>query len=157
MRLFLCISFILLTTSLIQAQPPVGPADPGDQYGAATTAAGTLSTPQLLKELKQKDSITAKIEGRVLSSCPKKGCWMEMELADKSKMFVRFKDYGFFVPKAIAGKTVVVDGIAFTKTTSVQELKHYAQDAKKSQAEIDAITQPRKETRFLADGVLVIK
>jgi hypothetical protein len=63
----------------------------------------------------------------------------------------------FFVPTDIVGKTVVLDGIATQKEVSVAELKHYAQDAKKSQAEIDAITKPEKQVRFLADGVLVVK
>ena len=67
------------------------------------------------------------------------------------------KDYEFFVPTALSGKNVVLDGIAFTKTTSVAELKHYAQDGKKPQAEIDAITTPKSEIRFLANGILVVE
>ena len=59
------------------------------------------------------------------------------------------KDYAFFVPTALEGKTVVLEGSAESKTTSVKELQHYAEDAKKSQAEIDAITEPKTETRFL--------
>jgi hypothetical protein len=41
--------------------------------------------------------------------------------------------------------------------TSVDELKHYAEDAKKSKEEIDAITEPKKEIRLTANGVLVVK
>ncbi|HJV20168.1 MAG TPA: hypothetical protein VJ552_09855 [Sediminibacterium sp.] len=41
-------------------------------------------------------------------------------------------------------------------TTSVDELKHYAADAKKSKAEIDAITQPKKEIRLVAKGIKVV-
>jgi len=109
------------------------------------------------KTLEQKDTVVSKLQGKVLSSCPKKGCWINIELADKTNMFVKFKDYGFFVPTDLVGKTVVLDGIAFTKMTSVDELKHYAEDAKKPQSEIDAITEPKKQVRFLADGVLVVK
>lgn len=35
-------------------------------------------------------------------------------------------------PLAAKGKTVVIEGEAKMKTTSVAELKHYAEDAKKS-------------------------
>lgn len=55
-------------------------------------------------------------------------------------MKVKFKDYAFFMPKDCAGKKAVVDGYAYTQTTSVEELKHLAGDAGKPQAEIDAIT-----------------
>jgi hypothetical protein len=41
------------------------------------------------------------------------------------------------------------------KTTSVAELKHYAEDAKKTQAEIDAIKEPKKEVRVTAKGIVI--
>jgi hypothetical protein len=73
------------------------------------------------------------------------------------KFFVKMKDYAFFVPTALKGKTVVLEGNAETKIISVDEQKHYAEDAKKSQKEIDAITQPQEEIRFVANGIKVIK
>lgn len=51
----------------------------------------------------------------------------------------------------------MVKGKAFKETTSVDELKHYAQDEGKSQTEIDAITSPQEEMKFLADGVVVLE
>jgi hypothetical protein len=66
-------------------------------------------------------------------------------------------DYGFLVPLSLKGKTVVIDGEAKLKTTSVAELKHYAEDAKKTQAEIDAITEPKKEVRIMARGIAVVE
>jgi hypothetical protein len=67
------------------------------------------------------------------------------------------KDYGFFVPLAVKGKTVVIDGTVALKTTPVSELKHFAEDAKKSKAEIDAIIKPKKEISILASGIVVIQ
>ena len=67
------------------------------------------------------------------------------------------KDYGFFLPTAAIGKTVVIDGVVKMKTTSVAELKHYAEDAKKSKEEIDAITKPEKEINVLAKGIVVVE
>lgn len=40
------------------------------------------------------------------------------------------KDYAFFLPTAIKGKTILLDGKAQLKQTSVEELRHYAEDAK---------------------------
>ena len=40
--------------------------------------------------------------------------------------------------------------------TSVDELKHLAEDAGKSEAEIAKITEPKKEFKFLADGVVIV-
>jgi hypothetical protein len=157
MKKIITLFLLVCMVELSYAQPPAGPANAGDTYGEKIDAKGITSLTQVSKDLSKKDSVQTKISGKVVASCPKKGCWMEVELEDKSKMFVKFKDYAFFVPMDIVGKSIVLDGIAFNKTTSVAELQHYAKDAKKSQAEIDAIKEPQKQLRFLADGVLVIK
>lgn len=157
MKKILAILVIVGAAGTASAQPPVGPANIGDTYGEKTSSKGIVAPARLNKDLAKKDTVEAKVAAKVLDVCPKKGCWMQVELADKSKMFVKFKDYAFFVPMDMIGKEIVLDGIAFSKMTSVAELKHYAEDAKKSQAEIDAIKEPKKEVRFLADGVLVVK
>ncbi len=79
-----------------------------------------------------------------------------METDDNEKFFVKMKDYAFFVPTALKGKNIVLEGSAETKIISVDEQKHYAEDAKKSQAEINAITKPQEEIRFVANGIKVV-
>ncbi len=71
-------------------------------------------------------------------------------------MTVRMKDHSFFVPLELSGKTVVIDGIAEEKLTSVDELRDVAQDGGKSKTEIAKITQPKKEIVVQAKGVLVL-
>ena len=89
--------------------------------------------------------------------CPKKGCWLKLELSDKETAMVKMKDYAFFLPLAAKGKTVVIDGEVKKKTISVAELKHYAEDAKKSKEEIAAITKPENEVRVTANGIVVVE
>ena len=72
-------------------------------------------------------------------------------------LFVQFKDYGFFMPKDIAGREVVIEGQAYTEETSVADLKHFAEDAGKSEEEIAAITSPVVEKKFMASGVVLLK
>ena len=54
-----------------------------------------------------------------------------------------------------AGKEVVVNGKAFVAEVSVEEQRHYAEDAGRSKEEIEAITEVQKTLSFEADGVLV--
>ena len=89
--------------------------------------------------------------------CEKKGCWLKLDISDGQTATVKMKDYGFFFPLAAKGKTVVIDGEVKMKTTSVAELKHYAEDAKKSKEEIDAIKEPKTEVRVLAKGIVVVE
>ncbi len=156
MKKILLTAIIAIGAFAINAQPPAGEAKPGDSYGEKVSADGALSLADFNKKLKNGGTYSGKIKGVVKESCATKGCWMTMELPDKTKMQIKFKDYGFFVPSAIAGKTVVLDGTARQKIVTVNELKHYAEDAKKSKAEIDAITKPEKQVKFEADGVLVV-
>ena len=98
---------------------------------------------------------SAKIKGKILSTCAKKGCWMELK-ADEDTLMVRFKDYGFFVPKeGVEGKTAIINGEAFFDTLSVELLQHYAEDAGKSSEEILSITEPEYVVAFTADGVII--
>ena len=102
-----------------------------------------------------KNEMQAKVTGTVESVCQMKGCWMKVNLDNGETMRVMFKDYAFFVPKDIAGKTVVFEGEAKKTTVPVEHLKHYAQDAGKSKEEIAKITEPKEELTFIADGVIV--
>ena len=96
-----------------------------------------------------------KLEGTILQTCPKKGCWMSLVTASDT-LFVRFRDYGFFVPTdSVSGKVAVIEGDLFLDTITVEMRKHYAEDAGKSEEEIAAITEPEYDVNFIADGVII--
>lgn len=109
------------------------------------------------KALKKGDTINVKFYSNIKAVCQKKGCWMKMDLASGQESFVRFKDYGFFVPLNAGESPAVINGKAYIDVVSVDELKHYAKDAGKSQAEIDKISEPEVTYAFLADGVYIKK
>ena len=95
------------------------------------------------------------ITGEIIDVCPKKGCWMNVKV-DTDTVFVKFKDYGFFVPKSgIEGKQVLMSGKIFKDTISVERLRHYAEDAKKSIDEIEAINTPEYKINMIAAGVAI--
>ena len=140
--------------------PPEGSAMAGEVYGSGVSTKAEKSA-MTTKKLEQKLKKSAKIEnvavkGKVVKVCDKKGCWFTIETENNEKFFVKMKDYAFFVPTALEGKTVILEGNAEIKVTSIDEQKHYAEDAKKSQAEIDAITKPEEEIRFMASGIKVV-
>lgn len=125
-------------------------------FGERTTADGAIPANTLAAKMKGLDSLAVKVTGTIAGVCQKKGCWMQLDIGEGKMMRVRFKDYAFFVPKNISGKTVVLDGLAYNSTTSVAQLRHYAQDAGKSKAEIEKITKPETNVVFEARGVMVM-
>ncbi|AKA34171.1 DUF4920 domain-containing protein [Flagellimonas lutaonensis] len=109
----------------------------------------------IYKSLAANDTLTTQLTGQITEVCQAKGCWMKVDLEDGSQVFVKFKDYGFFVPTDVAGKTVVVSGKAFVEEMSVDEQKHYAADAGATKEKLAKITTPKRTYRFEAEGVLI--
>lgn len=124
-------------------------------FGKKISDKNALTTAQLTEKMKTTDTLNTRVTGQVKDVCRVKGCWMKVQLPEGQLMRVSFKDYGFFVPTDIVGKTIVMEGKAFTRVTPVDELKHYAEDAGKTKAEIAKITRPERALTFVADGVIV--
>lgn len=153
-------SFCFSQEDVEKLAPPSGNALVGDYYGADVSSASinnAISVSKLEESLKTSKKIeNVVVKGEVTGVCPKRGCWVSIKTEDGSSFFVKMKDYAFFVPTAAKGKNVVLEGFVERKVTSVEELKHYAKDAKKTKAEIDAIKLPKEEIRFLASGIKVV-
>ncbi len=126
-------------------------------FGAAVNPKGAISYDALLTKMTAVDSLNAKVTGKVSAVCKAKGCWMTMisEKPGQPDMRVTFKNYAFFMPKDIVGKTVVIDGFALVETISVADQRHYAEDAGQSKEEIAKITTPKREMTFEAAGVVI--
>lgn len=121
----------------------------------ADAARSTSEMAEAYKSMRMGDTINTKMMGTVNEVCQSKGCWMKIDLKDGNQVMVKFKDYGFFMPKDISGKEVVLNGKAFVNEVPVDEQRHYAEDAGQSAEEIAAITEPKKTFSFEADGVLL--
>ena len=127
-------------------------------FGDSITAENAISKENLLdkyQSMNEGDTVKLKFISNINDVCQKKGCWMNVDLGKNEQAFIKFKDYGFFMPLNAKGEEVIVNGKAFLAIESVAEQKHYAKDAGKSQAAIDSITTPIKTYSFLADGVLI--
>jgi hypothetical protein len=130
------------------------------KFGDSISSENAITNSEMMEKfasLKEGDTLSVKFKSSINEVCQKKGCWMTLALADNKEVFVKFKDYGFFVPKNAQEKEVIVNGKAFVSIESVDVLKHYAKDAGKSQAAIDSITEPKVTYSFMADGVLIAK
>jgi hypothetical protein len=129
-----------------------------DVYGDSTVVVdGAISAEDALALMADKDSVNTKIMATINECCQKKGCWMNVDAGDDKQIFVRFKDYAFFVPMNAAGQTMVMEGMLYTDTLSVDQRRHYAEDKGKSEEEIAAITEPEITYSFMAKGVLIKK
>lgn len=131
------------------------------EFGEKFEAKNVINYDQLLTELETKAEVNdVVVKGKVDGVCQAKGCWMTIVSDSNPKaesMFVKFVDYGFFMPLDLGGGQVVMKGKAYKEETSVDELRHYAEDEGKSAEEIAKITEPVTELKFMASGVKIVK
>ena len=137
-------------------QKPTAEATPAaevrwDAFGAPIADAAPLPAADVMAAPEKFAGQTILVEGNVSEVCQAKGCWMTMKGAD-TEMRIRFKDYGFFVPKDCAGRTARMEGVVTVEMTSVEEARHYLEDAGKHE-EAEKITEPVKSITFMASGV----
>lgn len=140
------------------AQSKIQPAKVGVNYGKKIDKSGAVSVKKLESNLAKSKTFDGKIEGQVVQVCKKKGCFLTLKReGDQEPIMVRFTDYAYFVPEDLIGKTVVIEGKAKVKETTVEWQKHYAEDMGKSKEEIAKINKPKQDISVVADGVLVVK
>jgi hypothetical protein len=126
--------------------------DGWNAYGDAQTVKRTSVPVASLPEAEGYDIV---LEGWVTEVCAVKGCWMRVQDDDGDVVLVRFKDYGFFVPRNARGRRTVIHGTPLVQTFSVAQRRHLLEDAKASAEEIARVDEPSTEVVFLADGAWV--
>jgi len=152
MKSLLIIVFTCFTIAACQHKPEVIT----NTYGETISTEGAITLANLPLQIENKDSVLLTLKGTIEQTCSQKGCWMTVQDEHGVSTRVTFKDYGFFVPtEGAEGKEVVFSGVAKKKITEEATLRHFAQDAGKSQEEIDAITEPKEEIEFVAKGVVI--
>lgn len=100
---------------------------------------------------------TVAVDGIIVRSCKKEGCWMEM--ADKEggrSVRVTFGDHAFYIPLNSAGMKVRAEGVFKTKTLSKEHVDHLINDdgAKFENRNPDGTVT---EVSFDATGVMLTK
>lgn len=155
----LFVAFLAISTCQAQATVPADSASADGKLiyrGARISPEGAKPLSEVMKMLdKQKEIADVKLEAPILEVCQKKGCWMNLKNGDE-KIMVKFKDYAFFMPKDCPGKTAVVQGKVFMEETSVEMLRHLAEDGGMSAKDAKKkYKKPQKQLRIEAVGVVI--
>jgi len=156
-NLIIALTISLFFVACNKALKPIEKTVEGSEfYGEKISMDNALTFNQLLTKMDQQDSLETKVIGTVESVCKKKGCWVNIVSEDGKEMFVKFKDYGFFLPLDCEGQKVVMEGKAFREVTPVADLQHLAEDGGATKEEMAAITEAKEELKFMASGVVLL-
>ena len=86
-----------------------------------------VSLASLIQEPERHVSQQFRVSTAVTKVCQKKGCFFIAQ-SNNDIIRVAFKDYGFFVPTDIAGKSVELAGTLIAKQRSDESAAHFNQD-----------------------------
>lgn len=115
-----------------------------------------VTVQEMIAEMdKTKEQKEFTFEGELTEVCSKAGCWVNIDKGNGETFMVTFKDHFTIPTDTKVGSGAYFHGVASWDTIPVDILKHFAEDAKKSQEEIDAITEPKFELGFVADGIML--
>ncbi len=139
----------------------VGAAGPGwsdsteqtDDFGAAITLAEPTPLADVLASPERYAKEPILIRGRLTDVCQRKGCWTVLQ-DQGAQLRVRFKDYGFFLPKDSTGRRALVEGVVVVETLSEEQARHYEEEAR--EGDPDSVRGPRREIGFTASGVRLL-
>ena len=165
MKKFLSIAVFALSGLAFQAQAQhkhteeskaTPSAVKGQVYGEDIEEKNTVKGKDFDRQLNGENPVRMQVKGTVTGVCKARGCWATVDIGDGKELFVKMKDYGFFLPMDAKGKQVLLSGDAFVETHSVDDLREKARSQKKSEAEVEKITNPEDELRFTAHGITIL-
>ena len=119
-------------------------------YGQEFDTTSTIDFAQARDSFLTNGMAEANVQGNVGAVCQTEGCWFRFAADDK--IMVDF-DHAFTIPMDCNSKAIQATGKFYYDTTSIDMLKEYAKDDKKTQAEIDAITESKIQLSYRASGV----
>jgi hypothetical protein len=100
---------------------------------------------------------TVAVEGVIVRSCKKEGCWMELAPSKNARSVrVTFRNHAFFIPLAAAGSKARAEGVFAVKTLSKAEVEHLT---KEDGAKIENVNKDGTATEisFVVNGVELTK
>ena len=113
----LCTVFLWIACNSEQNMPE------GQTFGGKVTIEKTVSIAEVYTDPQKYEGKEIRMDGEITQVCQHKGCWIKMTDGQK-ELVVRFKDYGFFVPKDAARSKVTIQGIFTTNAD-----KHVMEEA----------------------------
>ncbi len=115
-------------SGVIRLSEPVEVTDAYETFGAPLPAADAMSLAAVIEDADRYADADVQITVKVKQVCQKKGCFFVAQDGPHIAR-VSFKDYGFFVPTDISGRTVTLHGVLKRNEITEAQAKHFSEDA----------------------------
>ncbi len=126
----------------------------GKVYGSKPDATGMMLSSHLEAYMDKKTRINATIKGKILKVTKEKGGWFTIDAGNGKTIAAHFNTYNVFLPKSVAGKTAVIEGIA-EKQFIADDTQHLAGDTVSGKKAHTSKVNPKQRLTFEVKGLMV--
>ena len=154
MRLIVLFISILITNMVI-AQKHV-PLPHGMVFGEKPDTVALMQASKLENFMGKKTRITTVISGKVIKVTQEKGGWFDLNAGNNRVIAAHFTNAGINLPKQLAGRTVIISGIA-AKQFIADDLQHMAGDTVNGKKQHKINTNPGRRISFEVRGLMIDK
>ena len=130
------------------------PLPHGMVYGSKPDTTTLMQASKLEDFMGKKTRITTAIAGKVISVTKSKGGWFEIDAGKGRVIAAHFYNAGVTIPKELAGRTVIISGIA-AKQFIADDLQHLAGDTVTGKKQHKVKTDPKRIVTFEVKGLVV--
>lgn len=128
----------------------------GMVYGKKPSIIAPIAANTLERMMGPKVRQTTAITGKIIRVTKEKGGWFEMDAGDGKIIAAHFANYNVVLPKQIAGRTVIIEGVA-QRLVNPTDLQHFAGDTVKGAKEHQQKTDPMRRLTFEVQGLFIDK
>lgn len=145
--------FALLFCLSASAQKHTAPVH-GTVYGDKPDTTGAMQANRVEEFMDKKTRVSVAVRGKVLKVTKSKGGWFEVDEGNGRIISAHFKNYNVTISASLAGKTVVMDGVA-QKQFIADDQQHFAGDTVTGKKQSQVKTNPKRKLIFEVKGMVV--
>jgi hypothetical protein len=147
--LFLLFSF----STLVQKQTGLVH---GKIFGSKPDTTGVMAANKVEDFMDKKVRVSVVVRGRIIKVTKEKGGWFTLDGGNGRTISAHFKNYAVIIPTSLAGRTVVLDGVA-QKQFIADDQQHFAGDTVKGKKQSKANANAKRRLTFEVRGMMVDK
>ncbi|WPU94963.1 DUF4920 domain-containing protein [Mucilaginibacter sabulilitoris] len=154
MKIFASIVLLIISTSALAQKKE--PLPHGVVFGQKPNTRAMMGADKLEAFMGKKTRISTTIAGKVVKVTREKGGWFELDAGAGKVIAAHFKDYNITIPADMAGRTVIIEGVA-AKQFIADDLQHMAGDTVIGKKQHKVKTDAKRKVTFEVKGLMVDK
>jgi hypothetical protein len=146
--------FLFALFSIVAHAQQHTPLPHGMVFGAKPNTTAMMDATKVEAYMDTRTRISTTIEGKVIKVTKPIGGWFTIDAGNGKVISAHFKNYGINLPTDLAGRTVIIEGVA-QKQFIADDGQHFAGDTVNGKKQHGVKTNPKDVLDFEVTGLMV--